>query len=175
MKTLNIKIIFVLISASVLMGACNGTSDKIARYINRNCDFKKTDVFFNIIDSTLYTAPADYIDLKKTLKVDYDTLYLISIGFESDISEIIGFPYHGGDFTVEAEDKDLLLLVKQNKVVYKGTIKHLFEKASFAYPMGSKYHFSSSACLLKHSSSIYKVHREKDGWSYSYYLYNKDE
>ncbi|MBP1645520.1 MAG: hypothetical protein H6Q16_1095 [Bacteroidetes bacterium] len=173
MKSLNFRIIIVLISASVLMSACNRTSDKITRYINRNCDFKKTDVFFHSFDSTSYTAPADYIDLKKALKVDYDTLYLISAAFEEDISEIIGFPYHGGDFTVEAEDRNLLLLVKQNKVVYKGTIKFHDEKATFVYPMGNeKDYFPNSACILKHSSSIYKVHREKDGWSYRYYLYN---
>ncbi len=167
----HLRIIIVLISVSVLMSACNKTSDKIAKYIRYNCKFNKTAVFFNYIDSTYYTAPADYIDLKKVLKVDYDTLYLISVGFESDISKIIGFPYHGGDFTIESEDKNLLLLVKQNKVVYKGTLEH-FDKIMFMYPtIWRNDFFTSSSCLLKHSSSIYKVERERDGFLYHYYLY----
>lgn len=174
MKRINFKIIIVLVAASVLLGACNRTSDKIARYIRYNCDFKETDVFYNTSGITSYIAPVDYIDLKKALKVDYDTLYLISVGFESDISEIIGFPYHGGDFTVESEDRDLLLLVKQNEVVYKGTIKFFKEKAVLVYFWNTESPHSS-ACLLKHSSSIYRVAREKDGWSYNYYLYNIDE
>ncbi len=163
------KNILTLLIVCVFNIACNKTSDKITMYINNNCDFKRNAVFFNYIDSTYYTAPSDFIDLKKALKIDYDTLYLISGGFESDISDIIGFKYNGGDFTLEAEDNNLLLLVKNDKIVYQDKISRLRGKVCFFYPFWRK---SPSICLLKHSSSIYKVERERNGLLYSYYLYN---
>lgn len=125
--------------------------------------------FLIILIVPTYTAPSDFIDLKKALKIDYDTLYLISGGFESDISDIIGFKYNGGDFTLEAEDNNLLLLVKNDKIVYQDKISRLRGKVCFFYPFWRK---SPSICLLKHSSSIYKVERERNGLLYSYYLYN---
>ncbi len=169
---MNYKSIIFLIVFCVFISACNKTSNKITSYINDNCDFKKNDVFFRVIDSTYRTSPADFIDLKKALKVDYDTLYLISVGFESDISDIIGFKYNGGDFTIEAEDKNLLLLVKNHEVVYQDKIKKMSEKVHFMYALEEN---PSLFCLLKHCSSIYKVERERDGLQYFYYLYNVNE
>lgn len=167
LKRINIIALVVII---LFLSACNKTSDKISRYIKNNCNFENTAVFINDYDSTSYTSKADFIDLKKALRIDYDTLYLISAGFKSDISEIIGFQYNGGDFTVESEDYNLLLLVKQNQIVYEGTIKKLLDKVNFEYSYMSS--MSSSFCMLKHSSSVYKVKREKDGLIYRYFLYN---
>ena len=175
MKSFSIKKIILRIvipfTATIVLflSICNKTSHKIARYITFNCDFKDTAVFFNYYDSTYYTAPAGFIDLKKALNVDYDTLYLISCGFESDISDIIGFQYNGGDFTLESEDKDLLLLVKNRNVVYESKLKSLLNVASFVYP---SWEDIETPYLLKHSSSIYKVERERDGLMYRYYLFN---
>ncbi len=165
----HLKIINIVLVLTILfLSGCNKTSNKISKYIRNNCNFEDTITFFNAFDNTYYKASGDLIDLKKALDIDYDTLYLISVGFESDISDIIGFKYNGGDFTLESEDKNLLLLVKNNEVVYQDKIKSLLDKVNFVYPFGE----GSSACLLKHSSSIYKVKREKDGLIYRYYLYN---
>lgn len=172
MKQLKRINIISLIAVILFLIACNKTSNKISNYIKNNCNFENTAVFFNDFDSSYYTSPADYIDLKKALKVDYDTLYLISAGFKTDISDIIGFQYKGRDFTFESEDYNLLLLVKQNHVVYEETFKKLLDKVNFEYSHVST--VSSSFCLLKHSSSIYKVKSEKNGFTYRYYLFNVD-
>jgi hypothetical protein len=170
MKRPTIIAIIVFIVTCLLFYACNKTSDTISRYIKSSCNFNDTCVFFNSYDSTNCKAPCDYIDLKEALETDYDTLYLISTGFESDISDIIGFKYKGGDFTTESEDYNLLLLVKQKQIVYEGKIKKSLDVVNFSYSTIST--SSTSFCLLKHSSSIYKVKREKDGLKYRYYLYN---
>ena len=172
MKGFNVKnilffIVFIVIVLFLII--CNKTSNKIALYIKFNCDFKKTAVFFNYFDSTYYTAPADFIDLKKALGIDYDTLYLISAGFESDISDVIGFQYNGGDFLLESEDKNLLLLVKNKSIVYQSKLKSLIDVAHFVYP---SWEYIETPYLLKHSSSIYQIKRERDGLIYRYYLFN---
>ncbi|MDR0970899.1 MAG: hypothetical protein LBM25_00765 [Bacteroidales bacterium] len=97
-KYILIFILFILIT----FYSCN-TNYKIKRYIESNCDFDKSDVC--------------YINLKKALKTDYDTMYIFG-GTTSaeEVSKIINLKYTNNNWN---DDSWKIVLVKNREIVYE--------------------------------------------------------
>jgi hypothetical protein len=95
-----------------ILNGCFHTPQKIERYIKRHCDFKTTDTCF--------------VDLRKVLKTDYDTMYVFnSFTPLTCVQNILGIKDYGKSKNPETTfigyDSDMcrIILIKNYKVVYE--------------------------------------------------------
>lgn len=108
------KYILILISSLVILmlNSCIHTPRKIEKYIKKHCGLEMTDTC--------------YIDLRKALKTDYDTMYVFnSLIPLTGVQNIIGINDYGKcknpEITLIGYDSEMcrIVLVKNNKVVYE--------------------------------------------------------
>ena len=104
-------IITILLVISIL-NSCAHTPRKIEKYIKRQCDMEESDTC--------------YIDLRKALKTDYDTMYVFnSLIPLTGVQNILGINDYGKcknpEITLMGKDSEMcrIILVKKNKVVYE--------------------------------------------------------
>jgi len=109
------KKIFLIITIPLMfliLNSCVHTPRKIERYIKRHCDMEKYDTC--------------YIDLRKSLKVDYDTMFFFnSLIPLTGVQNILGIKDYGKnknpEITLIGKDSEMckIILVKNNKVVFE--------------------------------------------------------
>ena len=103
------------------------------------------------------------VDLQDVIGVKYDKLYLIGSEFEEDIAKGTGTDWKDGDFI--SWDKDLLLLVKGNEIVYKDVI----EKADKRFSLIEKstlYYIRTDVIKGKRYYTLYNKERMEHGKTY---------
>lgn len=96
----------------LMLNSCIHTPRKIEKYIKKHCGLEMTDTC--------------YIDLRKALKTDYDTMYVFnSLIPLTGVQNIIGINDYGKcknpEITLIGYDSEMcrIVLVKNNKVVYE--------------------------------------------------------
>lgn len=108
------KYILILISflAILMINSCNHAPEKFEKYIQKHCDFEMTDTC--------------YIDLRKVLKADYDTMYVFnSLIPLTGVRNILGIKDYekckNPEITLIGHDSEMcrIVLLKNNKVVYE--------------------------------------------------------
>lgn len=102
------KMHFLFVLVIFIINGCTHTPTKIEKYINRHCDFSKSDTC--------------YIDLRKAL-VNYDTMYVFD-GFTviTGIRNIIGIKnYPAKENELVGYDSEMcrIILIKNNNIVYE--------------------------------------------------------
>ena len=95
-----------------LLNSCLHTPDKIEKYVKKHCDFDKTDIC--------------YIDMRKALKVDYDTMYVFKPFTPlTVVQNILGIGDYGKSKEPETtlimydSHKARIVLTKNHKIVYE--------------------------------------------------------
>lgn len=106
------------------------------------------------------------IDMSEVLNVEYDTLYLVSECYESEIKAFTHSDYDNGS-SVNSH-RLLLVCVKNGHVVYSDAFD-LFGKNRVAFETGGVF----ECYRIKHSSPVYKVKVDIIDGNGHYYLYNK--
>lgn len=105
--SINIIVLTVVIFFTTVSCIVNNIGENIEKYVERNCNFEEIDEC--------------YIDLKKALKVEYDTLFIIE-GMMNEVlfKSISGYTMKKNFFHYWLVDEDVYLFVfkKNNKVVY---------------------------------------------------------
>ncbi|MFV0599031.1 MAG: hypothetical protein ACK5M0_04815 [Bacteroidales bacterium] len=100
--------LFLFVLGIFILNSCTHTPAKIEKYINKHCDFSKTDTCF--------------IDLRKAL-VDYDTMYVFDeftvVTGVRDIIGITDYPAKENEFVGYDSEMCRIILVKNHKVVYE--------------------------------------------------------
>lgn len=109
---MKIKLAFISCLVMLILNSCIHTPRKIERYIERCCDIEMTDTC--------------YVDLRKALKTDYDTMYVFnSMVPLTGAQSIIGIKdygkYQNPETILIGNDSETcrIILVKNNKVVYE--------------------------------------------------------
>lgn len=100
---------------------------------------KKTDkILYSYIDSE--HPNIELLNLKKALKVDYDTAFLFSeCTSNKEIEVVLGMPYPQKTFLQDSEHK--LILLKNHEVVYDNSF--YYKKIEFLF-YDQKYHFKKN-------------------------------
>ncbi len=114
---------------------------------------KKTDkILYYYIDCD--NPNIELVDLKKALKVDYDTAFLFSeCTNDKEIEMVLGMPYPHKTFLQDSEHK--LILLKNHKVVYDNSF--YCRKIEFLFH-GQKYHFKKNHVeYTMWTDSIFKI------------------
>ena len=101
------KNLFLMIVLSLY--SCSEFETKLSRYMEKEMPL--------CTDTTYWRT----VDLQEVLGVEFDRLYIIGSDFEEDIAKVTKTDWKNGDFL--SWDKDLLLLAKGNKVVFKDEIE----------------------------------------------------
>lgn len=107
------------------------------------------------------------IDMSEVLNVEYDTLYLVSECYESEIKAFTHSDYDKGSSS--NSHRLLLVCVKNGHVVYSDAFD-LFGKNRVAFETGGVF----ECYRIKHSSPVYKVKVDIIDGNGHYYLYNKE-
>ena len=148
--------------------SCSEFETKLSRYMEKEMPL--------CTDTTYWRT----VDLQEVLGVEFDRLYIIGSDFEEDIAKVTKTDWKNGDFL--SWDKDLLLLAKGNKVVFKDEIekkRKTFYAFDHFYDCGDTIIDSSpeyllSGCKLIDNSTFYYIRVDIiKGKSY-YTLYNKE-
>lgn len=122
------KHILILIGSLVILmlNSCTRMPEKIEKYIKKHCDLEMTDTC--------------YIDLRKALKTDYDTMYVFnSLTPLTGVQNIIGINDYGKcenpEKTLIGHDSEMcrIILVKDNKVVYEDEYHYNDYNTKFSY------------------------------------------
>lgn len=160
------KNLFLMIVLSLY--SCSEFETKLSRYMEKEMPL--------CTDTTYWRT----VDLQEVLGVEFDRLYIIGSDFEEDIAKVTKTDWKNGDFL--SWDKDLLLLAKGNKVVFKDEIekkRKTFYAFDHFYDCGDTIIDSSpeyllSGCKLIDNSTFYYIRVDIiKGKSY-YTLYNKE-
>lgn len=103
---------FISFLAFFMLNSCTHTPQKIETYVKKYCNFKANDTCF--------------IDLRKILKLDYDTMYVFgSLTPLTGVRNIIGINEYGKSKNPKIDligyDSDMcrIILIKNGKVVYE--------------------------------------------------------
>lgn len=154
----------VLLMVSLLY-SCSEFETKLSHYMEKDIPSCTDTTFWRVVD------------LQEVLGVKYDRLYIIGEDFEEDIAKGTKTDWKDGDFL--NWDKDLLLLAKGNKVVFKDEIEkadgsfYSFDKEykdTIIYPLSEH---PTSSCKLYDTSTIYYVRVDVWRGKVYYTLYNK--
>lgn len=156
----------VLLMVSLLY-SCSEFETKLSHYMEEDMP--------SCTDTTYWRL----VDLQEVLGVQYDRLYLIGEEYEEDIAKGTKTDWKDGDFL--SWDKDLLLLAKGNKVVYKEEIGKgegkfwCFDKFAdcsdtIVYPFSERPMYS---CKLYDTSTMYYVRVDVIRGKGHYMLYSK--
>lgn len=148
--------------------SCSDFETKLSRYMEKDLP--------SCTDTTYWRV----VDLQDVLGVKYDRLYIIGSNFENDIAKGTRTNWKDGDFL--SWDKDLLLLAKEDKVVFKDEIekadgsfysfdKYSDSKDTIIYPLSER---PTTGCKLFDTSTIYYVRVDIIRGKSYYTLYNKD-
>jgi len=147
----------------------NSTPEKIERYIKKHCNFDNTDTC--------------YIDLRKALKVDFDTLYIFNEATPlTGVQNILGINDYGKSKNPEQTlivygfNMRKIILLKNNKVVYEDEY-HTRGYNTTLYHYGFTVVtrtgvFDGSPIEVEgymYANHIFKVEREKDPETFTYY------
>ena len=109
---------YVVLSIILLLYSCSQFEKKLSQYMEKDMPSCTDTTFWRIVD------------LQDVIGVKYDKLFLIGSEFEDDIAKVTETDWKDGDFI--SWDKDLLLLVKGNKVVFKDEIEKT-DKSFYAF------------------------------------------
>ncbi len=105
--SISIIVLTVVMFFTTVSCIVNNIGDNIEKYVEKTCDFEEIDEC--------------YIDLKKALKVEYDTLFIIE-GMMNEVlfKSISGYTMKKNFFHYWLVDEDVYFFVfkKDNKVVY---------------------------------------------------------
>lgn len=113
------RFVLVFINSLIIMvlSSCTHTPLKIEKYIKMHCDLE-------IVDTC-------YIDLRKALKTDYDTMYVFnSLTPLTGVQNIIGIKDYGKckhpETTLIGNDSEMcrIILVKNHRVVYEDEYRY---------------------------------------------------
>lgn len=109
------KKIFLIITISLvisILNSCTHFPGKIEKYIKQHCDMEESDTC--------------YIDFRKVLKIDYDTMYVFnSLIPLTGVQYILGINDYGKcknpEITLIGKDSEMckIIFVKKNKVVFE--------------------------------------------------------
>ena len=159
---------FIVAFIILSLYSCSEFETKLSRYMERDLP--------SCTDTTYWRV----VDLQDVLGVKYDRLYIIGSNFEDDIAKGTRTNWKDGDFL--SWDKDLLLLAKENKVVFKDEIekadgsfysfdKYSDSKDTIIYPLSER---PTSGCKLFDTSTIYYIRVDIIRGKSYYTLYNKN-
>ena len=131
---------FISFLGVFMLNSCTHTPQKIEKYTKKHCGFETTDTC--------------YIDLRKALKTDYDTMYVFnSLIPLTGVQNILGIHDYGKcknpEITLIGRDSEMcrVILVKNHKVVYE-----------------DEYHYNHyDTKLLYHDFMLVKGHGIFDG------------
>ena len=152
----------------ILLSSCSNFESKLSQYMEKDMP--------SCTDTTYWRL----VDLQDVIGVKYDKLYLIGSEFEEDIAKGTGTDWKDGDFI--SWDKDLLLLVKGNEIVYKDVI----EKADKRFYAFDKFCLSEDSIVdplceyhktgwpLIEKSTLYYIRTDVIKGKRYYTLYNKE-
>lgn len=152
----------------ILLSSCSNFESKLSQYMEKDMP--------SCTDTTYWRL----VDLQDVIGVKYDKLYLIGSEFEEDIAKGTGTDWKGGDFI--SWDKNLLLLVKGNEIVFKDVIEktdkkfYAFDKFclsedSIVDPL-CEYHKTGWPLIEK--STLYYIRTDVIKGKRYYTLYNKE-
>ena len=152
----------------ILLSSCSNFESKLSQYMEKDMP--------SCTDTTYWRL----VDLQDVIGVKYDKLYLIGSEFEEDIAKGTGTEWKDGDFI--SWDKDLLLLVKGNEIVFKDVIEktdkkfYAFDKFclsedSIVDPL-CEYHKTGWPLIEK--STLYYIRTDVIKGKRYYTLYNKE-
>lgn len=94
---------------TILFSSCTSTDEKIYSYIENHCVFETEEIC--------------YMDIRDALKVDFDTMYIFP-GYpvpKEVVSYVLRTNYEKAK---ENSDADLIILVKDKKIVYESEWTH---------------------------------------------------
>lgn len=148
--------VLIVVCACVL-ASCNNTGTRISDYMESTIESSCRDTTFWKI-----------VDLQDVLGIDYDSLFIFGSAFGNDICNVTHSDWNGGDYL--SDKKDLFLLIKGNKVVYKDEIdKSMEDFYAFDQPFRS-----TAPYILKDTSTIYYVRVDISNNEKHYFFYNKE-
>lgn len=157
----------VLLIILPLLYSCSKFENKLSQYMEKDMPACTDTTYWRLVD------------LQDVVGVKYDKLFLIGSEFEEDIARGTGADWKDGDFL--SWDKDLLLLVKDNKIVYKDAI----EKSDKSFYAFDKFCVSEDSIVdplceyhkkgwpLIENSTLYYVRTDIIRGKRYYTLYNK--
>ena len=164
----NNHIVIIVMIVMILLSSCSNFGRKLSLYMEKDMPSCADTTYWRIVD------------LQDVLGIKYDKLFLIGSDFEKEIAEGTGTDWKDGDFL--SWDKDLLLLVKDNKIVYKDVI----EKADKSFYAFDKFCLSEDSIVdplceyhktgwpLIENSTMYYIRIDIIKGNKYYTLYNKD-
>ena len=163
-----VPIIQLAVVIIILLSSCSNFESKLSQYMEKDMP--------SCTDTTYWRL----VDLQDVIGVKYDKLYLIGSEFEEDIAKGTGTDWKGGDFI--SWDKNLLLLVKGNEIVFKDVIEktdkkfYAFDKFclsedSIVDPL-CEYHKTGWPLIEK--STLYYIRTDVIKGKRYYTLYNKE-
>lgn len=157
MKKNMILLIFLDCIASGLLFGCSRFESKLLSYIGAEKHSCKDTTYWQVVD------------LKEVLNIDYDRLYIISEF--ADAESIAKITSSNWNATCKADDdRDLLILVKGQDVVYHELISK-WEDESFAFD--KQFDYQTLYSVLD-STSLYYVRIDITKGNAHYFLYNKE-
>ena len=148
----------LLIMVSVcILASCEDTGSKFS-------DYMESSINSSCSDTTFWKT----VDFQDVLGIDYDSLFIIGSAFGEDICNMTHSDWNGGDYL--SDEKNLFLLIKDCKVVYKDEIdKSMEDYYAFDEPYNS-----TTPYILKDTSTIYCVRVDISNNKKHYFFYNKE-
>lgn len=146
--------ILAFISSITLM-YCSDFDTKLSNYMEKEMPLCADTTYWRVVD------------LQDVVGVKYDRLCIV-YGFEEDIAKETESDWHGGGFC--DDNKDLVLLIKDNKVVYKSTISK-YDNGISAFDLPPH---NYSSCKMQDTTTIYYIRIDRVSGQTYYTLYNKD-
>lgn len=159
---------YIVLLFIFLLYSCSEFETKLSRYMEKDMPACADTTYWRLVD------------LQEVLGVKYDRLYIIGSDFEEDIAQGTKTDWQDGDYL--SWDKDLLLLAKGSKVVFKDEIEkadgsfYSFDKEhdpkdTVVYPLSEH---PTSGCKLFDTSTMYYIRVDIIRGKSYYTLYNKD-
>ena len=159
---------YIVILTIIFLSSCSNFGKKLSVYMENDMPSCADTTYWRIVD------------LQDVIGVKYDKLFIIGSDYEKDIAKGTGTDWNEGDFL--SWDKNLLLLVKGNKIVYKDVIEKS-DKSFYAFDMFCfsedsivdplcEYHKTGWPLIEK--STLYYIRTDIIKGQRYYTLYNKD-